>query len=116
MARRIICQFKKRGSGKSSKGGGTKSQSKRTQEKALQSVLKDCRTNTFNGNCKIYAIDDTKVRSLGYEPRWNLEEGLRHTVEWYRDNESWWKRVKSGEFAQYYQKQYEQRGKGGESQ
>lgn len=62
-----------------------------------------------------YAIDDSKVRKLGYEPRWNLEDGLRHTVEWYREHAPWWKRVKSGEFAQYYQMQYEQRGKGGES-
>jgi dTDP-glucose 4,6-dehydratase len=60
-----------------------------------------------------YAIDDSKVQKLGYEPRWNLAEGLKQTVDWYRQNQTWWKRVKSGEFAQYYQAQYEDRGKGG---
>ena len=60
-----------------------------------------------------YAIDDSKVQRLGYEPRWSLEEGLRQTVDWYRENSAWWKRVKSGEFVQYYQAQYVDRGKGG---
>jgi dTDP-glucose 4,6-dehydratase len=60
-----------------------------------------------------YAIDDSKVQKLGYEPRWNLAEGLKQTVDWYRQNQTWWKRVKSGEFSQYYQAQYEDRGKGG---
>jgi len=59
-----------------------------------------------------YAIDDAKVRRIGYTPRWKLEDGLAQTVAWYREHEAWWKRVKSGEFQDYYQAQYEGRGKG----
>jgi dTDP-glucose 4,6-dehydratase len=59
-----------------------------------------------------YAIDDAKVQEIGYAPRWKLEDGLADTVRWYRDNESWWRHVKSGEFQQYYKAQYVDRGKG----
>jgi dTDP-glucose 4,6-dehydratase len=56
-----------------------------------------------------YAIDDTKVRSLGWAPRWSVEEGLRHTVAWYRDHSPWWQRIKGGEFTSWYRRQYEER-------
>jgi dTDP-glucose 4,6-dehydratase len=56
-----------------------------------------------------YAIDDSKLHALGYEPQWSVEEGLRQTVEWYRTHRDWWTRVKSGEFADYYRSQYEGR-------
>jgi dTDP-glucose 4,6-dehydratase len=59
-----------------------------------------------------YAIDDHKVQEIGYTPRWDLDKGLEATVHWYRDNQDWWKRVKSGEFQQYYKAQYVDRGKG----
>ena len=56
-----------------------------------------------------YAIDDTKVRGLGWAPRWSVEEGLRHTVAWYRDHSRWWQRIKGGEFTSWYRRQYEER-------
>ncbi len=59
-----------------------------------------------------YAIEDGKLRALGYAPRWSVEDGIRQTVEWYRTHREWWKRVKSGEFADYYRTQYEQRPRG----
>ena len=57
-----------------------------------------------------YAIDDAKVRRLGFAPRWSLEQGLADTVEWYRSHRDWWQRIKSGEFADYYRTQYAKRG------
>ncbi|MGI5828184.1 MAG: dTDP-glucose 4,6-dehydratase [Patescibacteria group bacterium] len=54
-----------------------------------------------------YAIDWTKAqKELGYEPKHTFEEYLAKTIEWYRNNRPWWQRVKSGEYQDYYQKQY----------
>lgn len=58
-----------------------------------------------------YAIDAGKIkRELGWEPTrsawpWALEQ----TVEWYCTNDTWWRRVKSGAYREYYQKQYSER-------
>jgi dTDP-glucose 4,6-dehydratase len=43
-----------------------------------------------------YSVDWTKInRELGYEPKVKFEDGLRETIQWYRDNEAWWKPLKS---------------------
>jgi len=43
-----------------------------------------------------YSVDWTKInRELGYEPKVKFEDGLRETIQWYRDNESWWKPLKN---------------------
>ena len=42
-----------------------------------------------------YSVDWTKIKSeLGYEPQVKFEDGLRDTIQWYRDNEAWWKPLK----------------------
>jgi dTDP-glucose 4,6-dehydratase len=42
-----------------------------------------------------YSVDWTKInRELGYEPQVKFEDGLRETIQWYRDNEAWWKPLK----------------------
>jgi dTDP-glucose 4,6-dehydratase len=42
-----------------------------------------------------YSVDWTKInRELGYEPRVKFEDGLSQTIQWYRDNEAWWKPLK----------------------
>jgi dTDP-glucose 4,6-dehydratase len=43
-----------------------------------------------------YALDSSKVMSLGWKPKYNFESGLKKTVEWYKKNESWWKPLKGG--------------------
>jgi dTDP-glucose 4,6-dehydratase len=53
-----------------------------------------------------YAIDDAKLRALGWAPRASFEEALRLTVEWYRTHAAWWQRIKGGEFAAYYRDVY----------
>ncbi len=46
-----------------------------------------------------YAIDASKIkRELNWAPKEDLESGLRKTVKWYLENESWWKRVLSGDY------------------
>jgi dTDP-glucose 4,6-dehydratase len=43
-----------------------------------------------------YSVDWTKInRELGYEPLVNFEDGLRQTIEWYRENQAWWKPLKN---------------------
>ncbi len=49
------------------------------------------------GHDRRYAIDSSKLGTLGWEPRVPFERGLRDTVLWYRDNESWWRRLKDRE-------------------
>jgi dTDP-glucose 4,6-dehydratase len=59
------------------------------------------------GHDRRYALDDSKLRALGWRPRHSFgETGLRETVEWYRDNRSWWEPIKSGEYRRYYEQQY----------
>jgi len=59
------------------------------------------------GHDRRYAIDFSKIKNeLGWQPTVTLEEGLIKTVEWFKANEAWWQRVKSGEYQEYYEKQY----------
>jgi dTDP-glucose 4,6-dehydratase len=46
------------------------------------------------GNDRRYAVDSTKIRSeIGWKPLYDLERGLAETIEWYRQNEPWWREV-----------------------
>jgi dTDP-glucose 4,6-dehydratase len=54
-----------------------------------------------------YALDCTKIATeLGWKPAYSFEKGLKATVDWYLKNESWWRSIKSGEYAKYYKKMY----------
>ena len=54
-----------------------------------------------------YAIDASKInKELGWKPSVTFEEGLKITIDWYLNNESWLKNVTSGEYQHYYEKQY----------
>ncbi len=60
------------------------------------------------GHDRKYDVDWSKIkRELGWEPEHGFDEYLEKTVEWYKTHEQWWKRVKSGEYEDYYKKQYE---------
>jgi len=61
------------------------------------------------GHDRRYALDDSKLRALGWEPRHSFEDGLAATVEWYRGNRAWWEPIKSGEFREFYERQYAER-------
>lgn len=63
------------------------------------------------GHDRRYAINPHKVATeLGWKPEWNFEDGLRATVDWYQTHTAWCENVRSGEYRNYYQRQYEQRG------
>jgi len=61
------------------------------------------------GHDRRYSVDTSKLRALGWEPTVPFDEGLRTTVEWYRDNRAWWEPIKSGEYRAYYEQQYGKR-------
>ena len=54
-----------------------------------------------------YAVDTRKLRGLGWQPAVALDEGIRRTAQWYRDNEAWWRPLKSGEFWEFYSRNYQ---------
>lgn len=54
-----------------------------------------------------YAIDPTKIHDeLGWEPTTLFDEGIKKTIQWYLDNKKWWENIISGEYQNYYEKQY----------
>ena len=59
------------------------------------------------GHDRRYAIDWSKIRQeLAWQPLYDFDTWLEKTVEWYKSNQDWWKKVKSGEYQKYYKKQY----------
>lgn len=59
------------------------------------------------GHDRKYDVDWTKIKNeLGWEPQHNFDEWLQKTVAWYKENREWWERIKSGEYKEYYEKQY----------
>ncbi len=58
------------------------------------------------GHDRRYSLSADKVRALGWESRTPFADGLADTVEWYRDNEWWWAPIRSGDYRDYYVRQY----------
>ena len=58
------------------------------------------------GHDRRYAVDTAKAAGIGWRPQVEFEAGLQATIDWYRENESWWRPLKSGEFRDYYTRQY----------
>ena len=62
------------------------------------------------GHDRRYALTNDKIRSqLGWEPKYTFEEAMSATVKWYIENEWWWRKIKTGEYLEYYRKQYGKR-------
>jgi dTDP-glucose 4,6-dehydratase len=61
------------------------------------------------GHDRRYSLDASKLARLGWRPTVDFERGLQETVAWYRENETWWRPLKSGEFREYYKRQYASR-------
>jgi len=58
------------------------------------------------GHDRRYSLDASKAHALGWKPQVEFKAGLEATVAWYRQNEAYWRTIKSGEFKDYYEKQY----------
>ncbi|MBQ1787254.1 MAG: dTDP-glucose 4,6-dehydratase [Turicibacter sp.] len=54
-----------------------------------------------------YAIDPTKLETeLGWKPTYNFDTGIKQTIQWYLDHKQWWENIISGEYQNYFEKQY----------
>jgi dTDP-glucose 4,6-dehydratase len=60
------------------------------------------------GHDRRYSLSSERISELGWEPRVRFHHGLAETVEWYRENEWWWGPIRSGEYREYYARQYGQ--------
>jgi dTDP-glucose 4,6-dehydratase len=94
-------------------GGGNERENREVADLILELTGADRallrRVDDRPGHDRRYSLDTSKLRALGWSPATSFDEGLRRTVEWYRDNRSWWEPIKTGEFRAYYERQYARR-------
>jgi dTDP-glucose 4,6-dehydratase len=81
-------------------GGGVELTNKELTGKLLEACGASWETSVDyvedrKGHDRRYAIDDSKLRALGYSPGTTFEAGLAQTVQWYRDNRAWWEPLKA---------------------
>ena len=64
------------------------------------------------GHDRRYAIDSKKLENeLGWKPKYNFDTGIKQTIEWYLNNKEWWQNIISGEYQNYFQKMYVDKGR-----
>lgn len=67
------------------------------------------RVQDRSGHDRRYSLSIEKMRELGWSPRHSFEQALTDTIHWYAGNAWWWEKIKSGEYRDYYEKQYGER-------
>lgn len=91
-------------------GGGNEKPNLEITEYILKKLEKPKSLMTFVpdrlGHDRRYSLDCAKIRQLGWTPRHNFEDALDKTIQWYIENRWWWEKLKSGEYLEYYKKQY----------
>jgi len=89
----------------------------KTNKEITEIILKDLgkdetwieRVKDRPGHDFRYALDSKKIKKLGWKPEHKFEKAIKETIDWYKANPEWWKRLKSGEYLEYYKKQYHNR-------
>jgi dTDP-glucose 4,6-dehydratase len=61
------------------------------------------------GHDRRYCLETAKLHQLGWQPRYSFEQALDATVRWYVENGPWWERLKSGEYQDWYRRNYHER-------
>ncbi|RMD92685.1 MAG: dTDP-glucose 4,6-dehydratase [Calditrichaeota bacterium] len=91
-------------------GGGNEKTNLEITEYILKKLEKPKELITFVpdrlGHDRRYSLDCSKLHKLGWRPKHRFEEALDKTIQWYIENRWWWEKIKSGEFLEYYKKQY----------
>jgi dTDP-glucose 4,6-dehydratase len=94
-------------------GGGDERENIELAERLLELTGADRallrRVDDRPGHDRRYSLDTSKLRGMGWAPQTPLEVGLRETVAWYREHRDWWEQIKSGEYREYYERQYGER-------
>ena len=79
-------------------------------ESSGQTGISDQYVKDRPGHDRRYAIDPTKIETeLGWKPKYNFDTGIAQTIQWYLDNEDWWKHIISGEYQNYFAEMYKDR-------
>ncbi len=80
-------------------GGGLELTNRELTERVLEAMGADWTSvqpvEDRKGHDRRYSVNDSKLRALGYAPQHRFEDGLAETVQWYRDNEAWWRPLKA---------------------
>jgi dTDP-glucose 4,6-dehydratase len=61
------------------------------------------------GHDRRYAMDGSKLAELGWRAQVRFQDGLDRTVDWFREHEDWWRGARSGDWQDYYDRQYAER-------
>jgi dTDP-glucose 4,6-dehydratase len=79
----------------------------KTKDKEInESLIKHVKDRL--GHDRRYAIDPTKIKNeLGWEPETRFEDGIKQTIDWYLENQEWMKKVITGEYMEFYRRNYE---------
>jgi dTDP-glucose 4,6-dehydratase len=92
-------------------GGGNERRNTEVTERILTRLEKSSGLVRFvtdrPGHDRRYSLDCGKLRSLGWCPATHFETALDATIDWYRSHRSWWEPIKTGEYLEYYRKQYQ---------
>jgi dTDP-glucose 4,6-dehydratase len=94
-------------------GGGNEIANRDLTERLLRALGRDESCIEYvqdrPGHDRRYSLDTSKIRRLGWKPEYTFDEALESTIGWYREHESWWKKIKTGEYWEYYKAQYGRR-------
>lgn len=63
------------------------------------------------GHDRRYAVDTSKIKALGWQPKYKFEEAMAETIDWYVANEPWWRKIKEKqqEYKEFLKKNYDDR-------
>ncbi len=79
-------------------GGGLELTNKELTQKLLDACGADWGSVDYvedrKNHDRRYSLDDAKLRAMGYQPLTTFDDGLARTIQWYRDNEAWWRPLK----------------------
>ncbi|RMF66400.1 MAG: dTDP-glucose 4,6-dehydratase [Calditrichaeota bacterium] len=91
-------------------GGGNEKTNLEITELILEKLNKPRSLMTFVkdrlGHDRRYSLDCSKLHRLGWTPRHNFDQAMEKTIKWYIENREWWEKIKTGEYLEYYKRQY----------